>query len=95
MARQQTTSHRVVAVVIAAVLAFGFLIQFENLDGQGTVLCNLLGAAAWEGLDLAPCLVTAAWHALQASAFDLRVSSCSLHILVAGLPLLQALAGVA
>jgi hypothetical protein len=95
MARQRTTPRRVLAVVVVAVIAFGALAQFEKLDGSGTVLCSLLGAAGWEGLDLAPCFVASAWHALQTCTFDVRISSCVLQILVASLPLLEALAGVA
>jgi hypothetical protein len=95
MARQQPTSRRVVALVVVAVIAFGLLVQFEKLYGQGTMPCSLLGAAAWEGLDLAPCFVAAAWQAVRACTLDVGISSCAQHILAASLPLLQALAGVA
>jgi hypothetical protein len=94
MARQRTNSQNLKSIVGAAVIGLGLVILLVNLDGPATELTSFLGAAARGSLELLPCLVPAAWHALQVFAFDhFRVSPCPFEALLSCGQSLMAMAG--
>ena len=97
MARQHTTSHSLISIVGAALVALGLVILFEKPDGPAApLMTNLLGAAARTALELLLSLVPAAWQALQAYAFDHQwFSPCPLQLLASLWPLLHVIAAAA
>ena len=77
-----------------AVLArIAIIILFGTLTGPAAQWGNLVGIAADKIVESLPCLVPAAWHVLQAYAFE-RVwhFACPIQMLVSFLPLLRVVA---
>jgi hypothetical protein len=96
MARQHKT-QRLIAIVEAALVAFGLVILLEKLDGPAAELMNaLLRVAARSALDLLLSLAPAAAQTLQAYIVDhLHFSPCPLETFVSLWPLLHVIAGAA
>jgi hypothetical protein len=97
MARQHTTSQRLISMVRPAVVSLGFVILFGTLNKPAArLMTNLLGAAARTALEFLLSVVPTAWQALQAYAFDYQwVSPCPFQLLVSFWPLLHVAAGAA
>lgn len=70
MATGRTISQSFKSIAGAALLAFGFIILFGNLDGMASRLGNFRGTSAMEALGILPSLVLTVSHALQTYAFD-------------------------
>jgi hypothetical protein len=96
MAREHTTSKRLISIVGMAAVAVGFVILFGKLDGPTRLMTSLLGAAARTALELVLSLVPAAWQALQGYAFDHHgFSPCPLQMAANLWSLLHVMAGAA
>jgi hypothetical protein len=94
MSRQRTVFQNLKSIAWASFGGLGMSILLVRLDGPAAWLSNLLGTAACEGLKLLPYLLPAAWHALQAYAFDGQPSSpCPLQMLVSLWPALGIISG--
>jgi hypothetical protein len=96
MARQDETYRTLKSIMGAALAGLALVILFGRLDEPPVQLTTLLCAAAREALGLLPSIVSPAWQALQAYAFDHQRSfPCPLQTLVTFWPLLRILAGAA
>jgi hypothetical protein len=94
MARQSRAFQSLKSIAWAGIAGLGMLILVVRLDGPAAWLGNLFGTAACEALRLVPYLVPAAWHAMQALAFDGQPTSpCPVQMLVSLWPLLHVAAG--
>jgi hypothetical protein len=72
------------------------VIVLTGLDGPSALISNLMCAVAREALGLLPSMVSSAWQAVHAYAFDdPGASACPVEMLVPFVPLLRALANVA
>jgi hypothetical protein len=90
MARQHTTSQRLISIVGAALVRRGFVMAIGKLDGLACQLISLLGAMTRESLMQLPSLLPTAWQVLQAYVFGHPLlSSCALAMLVSFWPLLR------
>jgi hypothetical protein len=66
------------------------------LNGPAACLSNFVGVVACKALGLLPYLLPAAWHALQAIAFDSQPAApCPVQVLVSLWPLVRVVAGAA
>jgi hypothetical protein len=84
------------ASIMGATLAGLALVILGKLGGPSALLSHLVCAVAREALGLLPSIVSAAWQALQAYAFDdQKAWPCPLEMLVSFLPLLRVVAGAA
>jgi hypothetical protein len=95
MARQHTLSPSLKSTAGTALTGLGILVLFGSLDWPVAQLGSFFCRAAGEGLGLLPCIVQAAWQAMQAFTFDHhRFLECLLHSLLSSSPVLRVVAAV-
>jgi hypothetical protein len=95
MARQNTTSWSLKAIVGAAFVGIGLVTLVEVLDGPAARwMVKLVCIGTRTVLELVLSVAPLGWQVLQACAFDHPwFSGCPLEMLVSCWPLLHAVAG--
>lgn len=93
MARQQATLQNLKSIAAAALAGLGLVILFGMTDEPTAQVTNILGFAAKMAMELLPCVVPAAWRALETYASDHQgFSPCILQMLVSCWSLVHGLA---
>ncbi len=96
MARQQATLQNLKSIAAAALAGLGLLMLFGMTDEPTAQVTNILGFVARVAMELLPCVVPAAWRALETYASDHQgFSPCLVQMLVSCWSLVHGLAAAA